>query len=225
MIVFKTYQEIEDYLKDDRIKCLECGKYYKMLGNHLIAKHDTTADEYRDKYGIPHSHALFGAASLQRMTDQANERLKDESFKKKVTEVLLVVRPKKNTWVKTRKFAPAELNRLSEIRLSMTKSKFLKILENLRISQSSPKEFLQNIGYSRQWFTKMTKRFGLQAEVKEIYDSLPFQLLHVEKKRIRNKNLIKQVLKTNKKYSQRETAKILGVSYQTVHRIVNNKKR
>ncbi|EXX82100.1 hypothetical protein M568_09875 [Salmonella enterica subsp. enterica serovar Namur str. 05-2929] len=50
------------YSAGDKIECLECGKKYVLLDRHLRSRHRMTCDEYRDKYNIPASIALAGAA-------------------------------------------------------------------------------------------------------------------------------------------------------------------
>lgn len=223
--MFKSYEEIEEYLKGDKIKCLECGASYKMLGNHLLAKHGISADDYRTQYGIPHSFALYGKGSLEKMSTQMKERLiKDPKYKEQMIKNIIAHQVKPNSWVKSRIRTAAELKRWNDARHTMTKEKFSKILEEMKRSRLSPKEYLQSINYSRQWFTKMTVRFGLEKEVEDIYNNLPFQKLHVEKQKLVNADLIKKIHETVKIEGQRGAARILGVSYHTVHRVINKKR-
>ena len=50
---FTTKKEINEYFLGDRLQCLICGKWYIMLGIHLLRAHDMTCDEYKLKYGLP----------------------------------------------------------------------------------------------------------------------------------------------------------------------------
>jgi hypothetical protein len=37
----------------DRIKCLECGRWFRALPHHLIRSHGLSDEDYRFKFGIP----------------------------------------------------------------------------------------------------------------------------------------------------------------------------
>ena len=43
---------IRSSVKKDHIVCLDCGKKMKMLRRHLTSEHDTTPQEYREKWGL-----------------------------------------------------------------------------------------------------------------------------------------------------------------------------
>ena len=40
------------------IKCEECGKYYRTLGQHIIFKHKMSALEYKNRWGYCHGQPL-----------------------------------------------------------------------------------------------------------------------------------------------------------------------
>ena len=42
----------------DHIVCLECGASMKMLKRHLATDHGMTPDEYRAKWGLPHTYPM-----------------------------------------------------------------------------------------------------------------------------------------------------------------------
>jgi predicted transcriptional regulator len=42
----------------DHIICLECGTSLKMLKRHLATDHGMTPDEYRAKWGLPHTYPM-----------------------------------------------------------------------------------------------------------------------------------------------------------------------
>jgi hypothetical protein len=39
--------------EQDRIQCLECGRWYRALPTHLLRKHGLSDEDYRLKYGLP----------------------------------------------------------------------------------------------------------------------------------------------------------------------------
>jgi CRP-like cAMP-binding protein len=64
---FTTVEEIEAYFAGAKIQCLLCGKWYKQISpSHLSAKHDTTPEEYRQRYGLPWMRGLTAEHSRQK---------------------------------------------------------------------------------------------------------------------------------------------------------------
>jgi ROS/MUCR transcriptional regulator protein len=61
---FKKRREIESYFSGDTIECLLCGRYFKRLQSHLVAKHHMSADAYKKRFGLPWTRGLTSAASL-----------------------------------------------------------------------------------------------------------------------------------------------------------------
>jgi predicted transcriptional regulator len=45
-------------IKKDQIICIECGKGHKTLKRHLRTAHDLTADEYRQRWNLPHDYPV-----------------------------------------------------------------------------------------------------------------------------------------------------------------------
>jgi hypothetical protein len=60
---FHTRQQVERYFNSETIECLLCGRRFRRLGQHLAAKHDMRADDYRRRFGLPWSRGLTSAAS------------------------------------------------------------------------------------------------------------------------------------------------------------------
>lgn len=56
--VFECREDVDVYLSGDRITCLLCGRDFKALEPHLTKVHDFSADEYREKYGLPYRRGL-----------------------------------------------------------------------------------------------------------------------------------------------------------------------
>ena len=52
-------------IKEASVKCLECGKTFKVITKKHLASHGLTSEEYRDKYGYKKGTAL-AAKSLVR---------------------------------------------------------------------------------------------------------------------------------------------------------------
>ncbi len=67
---FETQKQIEQYLSGDKIQCLECGKWFKSLNSHINRLHSLTANEYRDKWGLPRQTALAGQSTREKLSNQ-----------------------------------------------------------------------------------------------------------------------------------------------------------
>ena len=61
--VFKTRRDIERYFAGKTIECLLCGRRFRRLWMHLVAKHGMSANEYRERFGLPWTRGLTSAAS------------------------------------------------------------------------------------------------------------------------------------------------------------------
>mgnify|MGYP000380189437 CR=1 FL=1 len=57
---FTTTDQVDAYLSTDLIECLECGKQFSFLANHLRRTHGIDADEYRESWGLPAMTPLAG---------------------------------------------------------------------------------------------------------------------------------------------------------------------
>lgn len=73
---FETQAQIDTYLARDEIQCLECGKWFKTLGRHLTTTHGMTANDYRDKYGLPRSTPLAGLTTRYTLSNQMFEMIR-----------------------------------------------------------------------------------------------------------------------------------------------------
>lgn len=64
--------------EEDRIQCLECGKWFRALPRHILRRHGMTDEDYRLKYGIPVGLPLvcreWSANQSQRNRDQGLDR-------------------------------------------------------------------------------------------------------------------------------------------------------
>lgn len=77
-IPFITSKEADDYLNNNTIECLLCGKYYHSLGQHL-KKHDMSIGDYKERYNLPLNKSLAG--NLYKAKGRFNmDRLKKEGI-------------------------------------------------------------------------------------------------------------------------------------------------
>ena len=71
---FMSLEDVNRYLEGDRIVCLQCGKMYKSVGQHVAKTHGMTCDEYRELYGIPYTYGLVSSDTAERYAVKASER-------------------------------------------------------------------------------------------------------------------------------------------------------
>jgi predicted transcriptional regulator len=64
--------------RDGRIQCLECGRWYRGLGNHLRNAHEITVDEYKADHGLPASRGLVPQELRETMAANQRRRLQTE---------------------------------------------------------------------------------------------------------------------------------------------------
>jgi MucR family transcriptional regulator, transcriptional regulator of exopolysaccharide biosynthesis len=57
-ITAKPAVDVKKSVFPDHIVCLECGASMKMLKRHLATDHGMTPDEYRAKWGLPHTYPM-----------------------------------------------------------------------------------------------------------------------------------------------------------------------
>jgi predicted transcriptional regulator len=61
----QTPEDLAKYFGGDKIICLLCGKTYRTLAKHLQDIHEISADEYRQRYGIPENFSLSCQATFE----------------------------------------------------------------------------------------------------------------------------------------------------------------
>lgn len=96
---FSTVEEVRAYLDGEKVTCLLCGKELVTLGAHIMAKHEMTSDDYRERFGIPYKYGL----ASKPFREEGSRRLK--SLKK---EGIVPWQPTKET---IRKMHKARMNR------------------------------------------------------------------------------------------------------------------
>jgi hypothetical protein len=60
---FQTRHEIDRYYHGATIQCLLCGRLFRRLTAHLIARHEITAADYKQRFGLPWTRGLTSAES------------------------------------------------------------------------------------------------------------------------------------------------------------------
>ena len=63
--MFEDKVDLIAYIDGDKIKCLECGRWFRGLGTHIVQAHDMTAADYKQKHGIPQKVGLVGTETRQ----------------------------------------------------------------------------------------------------------------------------------------------------------------
>lgn len=56
---------------DGRLQCLECGRWYRQLGQHVVRTHEMSADDYRRIHELPAGRGLHAADILERRAARA----------------------------------------------------------------------------------------------------------------------------------------------------------
>lgn len=60
---------------NEKIKCLECGKYFSFLAPHLNRVHQMNCREYRERWLIPHQQPLASKQHSSRCRENINRRI------------------------------------------------------------------------------------------------------------------------------------------------------
>ena len=63
-VPFRSIDEVNQYLDEEKLLCLLCGRCFINLERHTAQAHDVSADEYKERYGMPWGAALL-APSLR----------------------------------------------------------------------------------------------------------------------------------------------------------------
>lgn len=74
----QTKEEVEEYFSHEKIECLICGKKYKSLASHIVRVHGVTVEEYKDKFNLPYSRGLIGAATKNLQSERMKKRIADK---------------------------------------------------------------------------------------------------------------------------------------------------
>lgn len=77
---FATKEDVAHYFSGDTIQCLLCGKWFCSLATHLVRVHETSVDEYKIMFGLPHSRGLVSDKTSKRQAEVLQRRI-DEGDK------------------------------------------------------------------------------------------------------------------------------------------------
>ncbi len=64
---------VKKSVTDDYIICLEDGKKFKSLKQHLRAKYDMTPEEYREKWGLPYDYPMVAPSYARKRSKLAKQ--------------------------------------------------------------------------------------------------------------------------------------------------------
>ena len=123
--------------RSGRLQCLECGRWFRHLGNHIPLKHEMTADDYRAKYELPRTKALaaadilegrvaIGRAKFAQDPQELLDRLTPKRPHMEVIRLALAVR-KEDVRAATRESRRARAREMREMRSARLDEQFTKI--------------------------------------------------------------------------------------------------
>jgi len=78
---FTDVEEIEAYLRDDRIDCLMCGQRFKTLLIHVTKIHRMDEGDYRARFNIPSKYVLAGQSTVAKLQENYHALDDDHAIK------------------------------------------------------------------------------------------------------------------------------------------------
>jgi hypothetical protein len=72
-----TIEELARYFGEEHCVCLQCGREFRSVGNHLEKLHDLTPDDYRAMYGLPWTFGLTCRSLKKRNSETAKQKIAD----------------------------------------------------------------------------------------------------------------------------------------------------
>ena len=222
---FTSREAIENYLSDDRIICLICGRPFKAITGHL-AIHEMTADEYKDKYNIPYTYGLARDTTRQMMSkgqkDYYAANPERRQFMAQIIKDcaearrsgLMKARPRRDFIAREITQRAIELTGHKAQFSNLEKTAFLNALD----SGMTQNEAVESIGYSLSGFQGVLRQDpAFRAAVKIAIEAQPFAL-QARQQRLgkRFENECRRLLQQG--YSDHIIADMLGVTAMTVNR-------
>lgn len=172
---FKNKEEVLNYLNQDRIPCLICGKTYKALGTHLQCIHGMTADEYKEIFNIPWSKGLVSPSTRQYQSNNLSRRIQDGSIPQVDVKVLIESR----TNVLRRKPKDYHSKYMQDLARTAhrnnSKKKVLKILDVMEENRCTVWEATKLLGMTN--YALVNETIAYFPELKERYDQVCAQVL------------------------------------------------
>lgn len=222
---FTSREAIENYLSDDRIICLICGRPFKALTSHLTL-HDMTAEEYKNKYNIPYTFGLARDTTRQMMSEGGKKHYAANPERREFMAQILkdCAESRRSGWKKRRPrkdFIERENSqRMIELNGRVTQFSDLEktaVLNALDNGMTQP-EAVKSIGYSLSGFLHVLRRdAAFRAAIKAAIEAQPFAL-QARQQRLgkRFEDECRRLLQQG--YSDQIIANMLGVTTMTVNR-------
>lgn len=102
--LFDSPTAVSNYLNNEKLECLLCGRTFKSLGNHLVV-HGITVRQYQEQYGLPYSKGLSGTTRTEKLSKALLARYADKSFSlEHVTPVFMARMTEKGRKTKRSKY-------------------------------------------------------------------------------------------------------------------------
>lgn len=64
--------------QNNRVQCLDCGRWYRALGNHLRLTHGVSVDEYQAEHQLPASRGLVPEDLREQMAERQRRRMAED---------------------------------------------------------------------------------------------------------------------------------------------------
>jgi hypothetical protein len=155
---FSSIEEVDAYIHDEYIECLECGRRFKMLCTHLKV-HGMDEDAYRGKYNIPKRFNLECRNTTNRKSESNTQ---DVSF---LTERIKKARTSKRVFAPQHKmfadaFISAGVKSAMARRLQFSNEQ---IMDAYKIyTEDSTRQAREYLGVSQVTLYEILRRNGLQ---------------------------------------------------------------
>lgn len=222
---FKSREAVENYLSDDRITCLICGRSYKALGGHLKVAHGISGDEYKDMFNIPYNYGLARETTRKKFSDIAKNRAADPKFAKQLEKNrdkinamreagTLKTRPKRDFIIAEHTERALRMAGHDTVFGEKQKREFIDALE----SGKTQTEALENMGYSKSTLFDAKRRDSAFKEmVERTIEKQPFSVQAAQQSL--GKRFEKECTRLRGRgYTYQQIADKLGVTAMSVHR-------
>ncbi|MFQ6183602.1 MucR family transcriptional regulator [Sinorhizobium meliloti] len=101
---FQCMEDIDRYFSGNSIQCLECGHHFTALPRHLTRAHEVSADEYKEKHGLPWGRGL----TCGLFHDELSQKAKEDGSVANIGDIRSA--PTRGRKLNTRDYCPARVN-------------------------------------------------------------------------------------------------------------------
>ena len=206
---FETKEEVDEYFSGEKIECLECGKMFFSLGNHITRIHHISVDEYKTKYGLPATRGLAGTIAYKNYSDHVKDLMERGLVK-------LSCKFPEKTRNAPRKRVPYYVRTMAKN--SYENSGLKKYVDSRKLSADVENKIIEMIQQTDAEFPEICKKLKLShSSIRHFYYRKPefFQKIS-EAREVYRKKKVEQVQMLLKKYSRKEVAKQLHISISQV---------